>query len=165
MKHTILNLNLNQVQGDSQKAKKKSEHNCYPGNEKIVLEIYLEVPNQHCQQECHVHNDTDSTCHKHSELLEEQNIQKVLYHNGFVKPLASSRPNHTLEACPQYNCFSCTNDKHLKCHSSEENYKDTQCLCHSKDSQAQQYVCRKYKNNYQCSCGDIITININMQGN
>ena len=164
MKHIILNLNLNLEQDGFQKAKNKYEQNCYLKNKKIILEIYPLALNLNYSQECRLHNDTDSTYHKHSELSEEQNIQKVLYRKEIVKPLVSSHLNHILKVYPQCNCSLCTNEKHLEYRFSQDNYKDTQCLCHSKDLKAQQCVCRKYENNYQCSYGDIITINLNMQG-
>lgn len=170
MKNIVLNLNLqlclNQSLGEEnpQKAIKECEQEDFLKNKLKKYKTFEKVCDA-CSHQVHKkHSDTELAYPQQKNTLTEQNIQRVIYSADIRRPISVLHSNRKSRACQlDVDCLH-TTQKHSECHSAQCNYKDKQYHHWLLDLEVPLHVDCKFLNIHECSCSDIIKININMQG-
>ena len=171
MKNIVLNLNLqlclNQSSDEenSQKAIKECEQEDFLKNKLKKYKTFEKVCDA-CSHQVHKkHSDTELAYPLQKNTLTEQDIQQVIYSADIRRPISVLHSNRKSKAC-QLNADSLhTTQKQPECHSAQCNYEDKQCHHCLQELEVPSHAGCKFLNIHGYLCGDIITINLNIQGN
>ena len=170
MKNIVLNLNLqlnlNQSSDEenSQKAIKECEQGGFLKNKLKKCKTFEKGYDAYFHQAHKKYSDTELSCPLQKNTLTEQDIQQVIYCSDILRPVSVLHSNRKSKACQLDADGLHTTQEQPECHSAQCNYKDKQYHHYLQDLEVPLHAGCKFLNIHKHSCGDIITININIQG-